>query len=114
MKNYGHIQVSSTDLNEERQLIITAELRIKSEYIYKDKQSGDEREKICTRQAEDTTAARARSVKRGRGRHKIMPPENFGSLVKKWECGELTRTELLAITGFKRSTFENRLSRVRQ
>ena len=40
MKTYGYIRVSSTDQCEYRQLLATQELKIPSENIYTDKQSG--------------------------------------------------------------------------
>ena len=40
MAEYGYIRVSSTDQNEDRQLIAMQELGIPSERIFMDKQSG--------------------------------------------------------------------------
>ena len=40
MKNYGYVRVSSTDQNEDRQLIAMQELNIPQERIFIDKQSG--------------------------------------------------------------------------
>jgi DNA invertase Pin-like site-specific DNA recombinase len=40
MDNYGYVRVSSTDQNEDRQMIVMNELRITSANIYIDKQSG--------------------------------------------------------------------------
>jgi len=46
----------------------------------------NERENIRTRQTEGITAAKARGVRFGRPI--IMPPENFGELVRAWERGK--------------------------
>ena len=40
MKTYAYIRVSSTDQNEDRQLLAMQELNIPSSHIYTDKQSG--------------------------------------------------------------------------
>ncbi len=40
MRTYGYIRVSSTDQNEERQLLALKERKIPDRYIYMDKQSG--------------------------------------------------------------------------
>ena len=45
MKTYGYIRVSSTDQNEDRQLIALNELHIAPENIYIDKQSGKDFER---------------------------------------------------------------------
>jgi len=72
----------------------------------------NERENIKKRQFEGIAAAKARGVCFGRPIKK--PPENFAEVVKLWECGKLTITEVLAQTGFKQATFYNRLREFRQ
>jgi DNA invertase Pin-like site-specific DNA recombinase len=67
----------------------------------------NEREDIKKRQAEGIASAKARGVRFGRPIKK--PPENFGDLVKQWERGKLTLTEILAQTGLKEATFYRRL-----
>jgi DNA invertase Pin-like site-specific DNA recombinase len=69
--------------------------------------SHSERDNIRKRQAEGIAAAKARGVRFGRPIKK--PPENFGSLVKDWEHGKLSLTEILERTGFKEATFYRRL-----
>jgi len=66
-----------------------------------------ERDTIRKRQAEGIKAARIRGVHLGRPIKK--PPENFGSLVKEWERGNLPIEELLEITGLSEATFYRRL-----
>jgi DNA invertase Pin-like site-specific DNA recombinase len=70
-----------------------------------------ERDSIRGRQAEGIAAARARGVRFGRPVKK--PPENFPSLVRRWERGKLTFSELLARTGLKEATLYNRLREFR-
>jgi DNA invertase Pin-like site-specific DNA recombinase len=63
-----------------------------------------ERDNIRKRQAEGIKAAKARGVRFGRPEK--IPPDNFGELVQKWECGELPTTEILSLCGnISRSTF---------
>ena len=69
--------------------------------------SEHERKNIRERQAEGIKSARVRGVKFGRP--VIKSPENFGKLVKQWECGNLNISDLLAQTGFKEATFYRRL-----
>ena len=45
MTEYGYVRVSSTDQNEERQLIVMNEKRILAGNIYIDKQSGKDFER---------------------------------------------------------------------
>ena len=70
-----------------------------------------ERGYILQRQAEGIAAARRRGVRFGRPIKK--PPENFGELVKLWECGKLHISEVLERTGLKQATFYNRLREYR-
>jgi DNA invertase Pin-like site-specific DNA recombinase len=46
MKIYGYIRVSSADQNEDRQLVAMRELKIPTEQIYIDKQSGKDFERV--------------------------------------------------------------------
>jgi DNA invertase Pin-like site-specific DNA recombinase len=70
-----------------------------------------ERGYILQRQAEGIKAARARGVRFGRPIKK--PPENFPTLVKQWERGELPISAVLERTGLKKATFYNRLREYR-
>jgi len=70
-----------------------------------------ERGYILQRQAEGIHAARMRGVRFGRPIKK--PPENFGILVKQWECGKLSFQEILRLTGLKEATFYRRLREYR-
>ena len=72
----------------------------------------NERETIRKRQSEGIKAARARGVHLGRPIKR--PPENFGKLVKLWESGKISFSEILEQTGFKQSTFYNRLREYRR
>jgi DNA invertase Pin-like site-specific DNA recombinase len=66
-----------------------------------------ERDNIRKRQAEGIAAAKARGVRFGRPIKKS--PENFSKIVKRWERGKLTFSEVLEQTGLKQATFYNRL-----
>ena len=70
-----------------------------------------EHEHIRARQAEGITAAKARGVRFGREIKK--PPENFGELVERWECGEISFEEILMQTELKQATFYRRLREFR-
>ena len=70
-----------------------------------------ERDNIRKRQAEGIAAAKARGVRFGRPVKKS--PSNFGVLVKQWERGKLSNSELLAQTGLKESTLYRRLRELR-
>jgi DNA invertase Pin-like site-specific DNA recombinase len=70
-----------------------------------------ERESIRKRQAEGIAAAKARGVRFGRPVKK--PPENFGTLVHKWEHGKIPITELLIQSGLREATFYRRLREMR-
>ena len=67
----------------------------------------NERDSIKKRQAEGIAAARLRGVCFGRPIKK--PPDNFGYLIKQWECGKLSITEILALSSLKEATFYRRL-----
>ena len=193
---YGYIRVSSTDQNEDRQLLALNELSIPPDNLFIDKQSGkdfdrpsyqnlverlkngdllyiksidrlgrnyeeiqnqwrvltkekgvdiavidmplldtrlnkdlmgtfiadivlqilsfvaqSERDTIRKRQAEGIMAAKARGVKFGRPEKKA--PENFGELVKKWECKKMPLYEVLEICKMKETTFYKRLGEYR-
>ena len=73
--------------------------------------SENERCVIRSRQAAGIAAARARGVRFGRPIKK--PPENFKTLVKQWERGNLPIGELLTQTGLKEATFYRRLRELR-
>ena len=73
--------------------------------------SAHERDCIKRRQTEGIAAARVRGVRFGRPLKK--PPENFADIVHRWEQGMLQLSEVLLITGFKKSTFYNRLREYR-
>ena len=73
--------------------------------------SQTERESIRKRQSEGIAAARLRGVKFGRPVKR--PPDNFESLVKRWEKGKLELAELLEKTGLKEATFYRRLRELR-
>ena len=66
-----------------------------------------ERDSIKKRQAEGIAAAKARGVRFGRPIK--MPPENFGALVKQWESGKLSFSDIMEQTGLKEATFYRRL-----
>ncbi len=66
-----------------------------------------ERDNIKTRQAEGIAAAKARGVRFGRPIKK--PPENFPMLIRQWEHGSLSTSEVLIQTGLKEATFYKRL-----
>ena len=63
----------------------------------------NERESIRKRQREGIQSAKARGVQFGRPIKK--PPQNFGTLVKQWERGNLHITEILTGKGLKEATF---------
>jgi DNA invertase Pin-like site-specific DNA recombinase len=196
MADYGYVRVSSTDQNEDRQMLAMNNLKIPTKHIYMDKQSGktfdrpaykdlvkklssgdllyitsidrlgrnydeiqeqwriltkehgidivvidmplldtrkgkdlmgtfiadlvlqilsfvaqSERENIRKRQAEGIAAAKARGVRFGRPIKK--PPENFQFLVKQWEHGKISISELIMQLGLKEATFYRRLREFR-
>ena len=49
MNIYGYVRVSSTDQNEDRQLLALQELNIPEKNIFTDKQSGKDFERPSTR-----------------------------------------------------------------
>jgi len=71
----------------------------------------NERVNIRQRQAEGIAAAKARGVRFGRPVKK--PPNDFGILVKQWECGKLLLPTLLEQKGMKIATFYRRLREFR-
>lgn len=72
----------------------------------------NERTYIRQRQAEGIAAARARGVHLGRRRNPV--PHNFNDIIKRWENGELKKSEVLKICNMKESTFYRRLRELRQ
>ena len=73
--------------------------------------SNTELNNIKQRQAAGIAAAKERGVQFGRPTKK--PPENFAAVVKQWERGKLTFSEVLEQTGLKQATFYNRLRELR-
>ena len=71
----------------------------------------NERETIRKRQMEGIASAKARGVRFGRPVKK--PPDNFAKLVKDWEHGILSFSEILEQTGLKESSFYRRLRELR-
>ena len=193
---YGYVRVSSTDQNEDRQMLALAERGILPEYIYMDKQSGksfdrpkyldlkkvlregdllyfhsidrlgrnyaeiqnqwrvltkeigidicvldmplldtrngkdlmgtfiadlvlqilsfvaeNERENIRKRQEQGIAAAKKRGVRFGRPKAKV--PDNFASIVKAWERGNINMDEVLKRCQMSKSTFYRRLREIR-
>ena len=70
-----------------------------------------ERENIRERQAQGIAAARVRGVKFGRPG--ISAPEDFESIVRRWERKELSLEQVRKMTGFTESTFYRRLREFR-
>ena len=71
-----------------------------------------ERDYLQQRQAEGIASAKARGVRFGRPI--IEPPEDFDALVKLWELGNLSISDILERTGLKEATFYRRLRERRQ
>ena len=71
----------------------------------------NERTRRRRRQSECIEAARVRGVRFGRPVIEI--PENFSVLVKQWEGGNLSFSELLTQTGMTKPTFYRRLKDLR-
>ena len=74
--------------------------------------SENERDTIRKRQAEGIASAKLRGVRFGRPIKKS--PDNFGELIKLWERGKISFSEVLSETGFKQATFYNRLREYRE
>ena len=190
-KIYGYVRVSSTDQNEDRQMIAMSDNNVPKDNVYIDKQSGkdferpqykklvkklkagdllyilsidrlgrnyediqkqwriltkdigidicvidmplldtrngkdlmgtfiadlvlqilsfvaqNERENIKKRQAQGIAAAKAKGVKFGRPESPL--PENFDSIIKDWEKGKLSITDVLKLCNMSTSTFYRR------
>ena len=71
----------------------------------------NEREMIRKRQAEGIAAAKSRGVQFGRPVKK--PPNNFPKLIKAWEQGNLSFSQVLEQTGLTESSFYRRLRELR-
>ena len=71
-----------------------------------------ERDAIRSRQAVGITAAKARGIRFGRPTIKV--PDDFATLVKLWERGKISFSEVLVKTGLKQATFYNRLREYRR
>jgi len=67
----------------------------------------NERESIRQRQAEGIAAAKKKGVRFGRPEKPV--PDNFGELVKQWECKQIKTSEILQLCNMSRSTFYIRL-----
>ena len=70
-----------------------------------------ERENIKKRQAEGIAAAKAKGVKFGRP--EIPIPDDFGSIVKKWQKQQLSLQKVLEKCGMSEATFYRRLREYR-
>jgi len=62
-----------------------------------------ERENIRKRQADGIATAKARGVKFGRPPKPL--PADFGEMIQKWECGEISVIEIMECCKISRSTF---------
>ncbi len=71
----------------------------------------NERENIRKRQAEGIAAAKARGFKFGRP--VITMPDNFGELVREWECGRISVDEIAKRCKMSTATFYRRLREYR-
>ena len=70
-----------------------------------------ERETLRKRQREGIDAAKLRGTHLGRPKQKL--PSNFTTVVKRWECKQITLQEAIVATGLKQSTFFNKLRELR-
>ena len=126
-KTYGYIRVSSTDQNEERQLVAMRAAQVPEKNVYMDKQSGkdlmgtfiadlvlqilsfvaqSERENIRRRQAEGIAAAKAKGVRFGRPPKPL--PENFHCVYQRWKAGKITGITAAKECGMPLATFRYR------
>ena len=71
----------------------------------------NERMTIRQRQAEGILAAKARGVQFGRPAKPL--PENFETLIDRWECGQLPLKDALRQSGFSQATFYRKLRKYR-
>ena len=72
----------------------------------------NERENIKNRQAEGIASAKARGVRFGRPIKK--QPDDFATIIRKWERGELPFIQALEQTELKQATFYRRLREYRK
>ena len=126
-RNYNEIQNQWRIITKERRVdIVVIDMPILNTHRYKDLLgtliadivlvllsffAHSERDNIRKRQAEGIAAAKARGVRFGRPAKKL--PEDFGILVKQWECGSLPLSALLEKTDMKPATFYRRLREFR-
>ena len=71
----------------------------------------NERENIRKRQEQGIAAAKKRGVRFGRPENQV--PDNFASIVKAWECGDIHLTEVLKRCQMSKSTFYRKLRKFR-
>ena len=102
MSIYGYVRVSSTDQNEDRQMIALQILSFVAQ---------NERENIKKRKAEGIAAAKARGVKFGRPEKEV--PDDFGKIVHAWEQKRLPFEEVLNQCNMSEATFYRRLREYR-
>jgi DNA invertase Pin-like site-specific DNA recombinase len=126
-RNYDEIQTQWRVLTKERGVdIVVIDMPLLDTRINKDLMgtfiadlvlqilsfvSHSERDSIKKRQAEGIASARARGVRFGRPIKK--PPENFATVVKQWERGNIALADVLRQTGLKEATFYRRLREFR-
>ena len=70
-----------------------------------------ERENIKKRQAEGIAAAQAKGVRFGRP--EIAAPDDFGTIVKRWEQKQISARDAIALCGMSEATFYRRLREYR-
>lgn len=71
----------------------------------------NERENIRKRQEQGIAAAKKRGIRFGRPKSKV--PDNFQSIVKAWERGDIRMDTVLERCQISRSTFQRRLREIR-
>lgn len=71
----------------------------------------NERENIRKRQEQGIAAAKKRGVRFGRPESQV--PDNFASIVRTWECGDIHLNEVLKRCQMSKSTFYRKLRKMR-